>query len=198
VVGLGNPGLAYASTRHNVGFRVAEAFAQLQHAHEFESRFRGQFAVACVDKSEIGILKPETFMNRSGSAVHEAVSQLALEDLRHDLLVVYDDLDLPFGRLRLRASGGSGGHRGMSSLIDSLGTQEYPRLRFGIGRPSGDQSPVEYVLEPFAPGEEQTLPQLLSEAALAIAICFQEGVKAAMNRVNPEPPAEPEGTAPAD
>ena len=140
VVGLGNPGSRYAGTRHNAGFRVAECFAA-RHAialdsRSFGARFgRGRIPTPAGGSLDVGVLEPQEFMNRSGDAVALALSMLPVEDPSRDLLVTLDDIDLPFGRLRLRAGGGAAGHKGLEHLIERLGRSDLPRLRFGIGRP---------------------------------------------------------------
>jgi PTH1 family peptidyl-tRNA hydrolase len=160
VVGLGNPGPRYAGTRHNVGFRVVEAYA-----------------------APLAVLEPGTFMNRSGGSVAEAVGDLEIDPGR-DLLVVFDDADLPFGRLRLRGHGGDGGHNGLGDVLTWLETREVPRLRVGIGRPEGPMDTRDWVLGGFSPDEEAALPDLLRRAADAIDCFAAEGVVAAMNRFN--------------
>jgi PTH1 family peptidyl-tRNA hydrolase len=183
IVGLGNPGSEYASHRHNIGFRVVEALAR---AHGLTFR-REKGAKAHVASGQIGgrevvLAKPQTFMNLSGQAVGRV--HRARKVSPENLLVVYDDLDLPLGRMRLRPEGGSGGHKGMRSIIDSLGTQAFPRLRVGIDRPPGRMDPAEYVLQPFAEEEQPLLPELLERAAAAIECWLTEGIVAAMDRFN--------------
>ena len=122
-------------------------------------------------------------MNRSGAAVVQALSGLGVEDAG-DLLVVFDDLDLPLGRLRLRPSGGAGGHRGMQDIIARLGSRDFPRLRFGIGRPEAERDPVEYVLGSFSPAEEAAVGEGIERAVAALGCALREGVPVAMNRFN--------------
>jgi PTH1 family peptidyl-tRNA hydrolase len=188
VVGLGNPGPRYRDTRHNAGYRVVDRFARELNATLDAVRFSGRFGWARLEVHrralEVALLEPDTFMNRSGFSVAAALSQLSIPDPSRDLLVVYDDLDLPFGRVRLRASGGAGGHRGMADILDRLGTREVPRLRFGIGRPPEDQDPVDYVLSPFSSSETQGLEAAVTAAALAVRSALCDGVVEAMSRVN--------------
>ena len=185
VVGLGNPGPEYAATRHNVGFLVVERLAArhgivLVRHRDLEARY-GEGTVRGVVAA---ILEPLTWMNRSGRAVLAAVAALALDDLGRDLLVVYDDLDLPFGRLRIRPEGGAGGHNGLGDVQDRLRRQDFPRLRFGIGRPPSGEDPVDYVLAAFAPEQAAVLASRLEAAADAVEAVLVEGVPAAMNRFN--------------
>jgi PTH1 family peptidyl-tRNA hydrolase len=197
VVGLGNPGPRYAATRHNVGFRIVERFAADRRialdSQRFGGRFgRGSFAAHGGARVDCGCLLPETFMNRSGEAVREALRKLPVDDLAQDLLVAYDDVDLPFGRLRLRPGGSAGGHRGMSDLIACLGRSDFPRLRFGVGRPSLPIETADWVLARFSADEEAALGARVAAAADAIEAALVQGVAAAMNRWNRDPaPEEP-------
>lgn len=196
VVGLGNPGPRYAHTRHNVGFRVVERLAERRGVLLDEARFQGRFGsgwlpAAGDERVAVGLLQPLTFMNCSGSAVAEALAALPVADPAEDLLVVIDDVDLPFGRLRLRPSGGAGGQRGLADVIAALGRQDFPRLRFGIGRPQGEQETADWVLSPFSRDELSQLAGRLEAAAEAVECALLEGVSAAMNRFNRNPAAEP-------
>jgi PTH1 family peptidyl-tRNA hydrolase len=191
VVGLGNPGPRYADTRHNVGVRVIERFAR-DHALVFDARrFQSRFATGALagDALRVALLAPETFMNRSGEAVAAAVAELGIEDVASDLLVVLDDVDLPFGRLRLRPNGGAGGHRGLSDIIERLARRDFARLRFGVGRPPGDQETADHVLDPFSEEERAALPLRIERAAQALAAALRDGVTAAMNEWNRDPEA---------
>jgi PTH1 family peptidyl-tRNA hydrolase len=197
VVGLGNPGPRYARTRHNVGWRVAERFAadcDLRLDRDAYCGRYGEGLLRCADREQqVGVLLPQSFMNLSGGAVAEALASLPVEDPRSDLLVVFDDVDLPFGRLRLRPGGGAGGHRGMTHVIERLGRSDFPRLRFGVGRPPDATDTVDWVLQSFSPGEEALLPALVERAAQAAASALCDGIDAAMNAWNRDPDA-PEPT----
>ena len=195
IVGLGNPGPRYARTRHNVGFRVLDALAERAGASPAGHRFAGRFREGALAGEPVGLLAPETFMNRSGEAVAQAIAALPVADPARELLVVFDDADLPLGRLRLRARGSSGGHNGLADVLDRLGSEQLPRLRFGIGRPSEPKGTVDFVLEPFSPAEEELLALAVPRAVDAVACFVREGVAAAMNRFNgpwPEPDPEPD------
>ncbi len=197
VVGLGNPGPEYAPTRHNAGFRVVERFA-CRHGLQFASHraFRGRLArglaklhAECGGEPveggvEVALLEPTTYMNLAGQAVLRAVRGLELADLPGQLLLVYDDLDLPFGRLRLRPRGSAGGHRGVADVQARLQSDAFPRLRFGIGRPPPGEDPVEYVLRPFIPAEERELGSYLDLAVDAVESVLAAGIEIAMNRFN--------------
>jgi PTH1 family peptidyl-tRNA hydrolase len=188
-VGLGNPGRRYAATRHNVGFRITSRFARDRDIDLGSERFGGYFGCGRVAGRSgadipVGILEPHTFMNNSGEAVAAALRELPVDDPATDLLVVYDDVDLPFGRLRVRPSGGAGGHRGLASVIEQLGSGDFPRLRFGIDRPPAGSDTVAYVLQPFSAAEEEALSGRIAAAVEAIACVLVEGVVEAMNRYN--------------
>lgn len=188
LVGLGNPGPRHARTRHNIGFRVAERFAARHRiaidADCCDGRFgRGRLRAT---GAEIAILLPQTFMNLSGDSVAAALRELALVDPARELLVVFDDVDLPFGRLRLRASGGAGGHRGLAHIQARLESQAQHRLRFGVGRPSAGGDTSDYVLAPFTPEEEIALPALLGRACDALDAVFSGDFRAAMGHFNRE------------
>jgi PTH1 family peptidyl-tRNA hydrolase len=193
VVGLGNPGSRYASTRHNVGFRVLARVAERNGIALDQDRFGGRFgrgAISAEGRSvpDVGLLAPLTYMNLSGESVAEALLRLPVGDRTSDLLVVFDDVDLPFGRLRIRASGGAGGHRGLASVIEHVGDGGFPRLRFGVDRPPPGVDTVEHVLSPFSQDELERLDALLSTAARAVESVLVEGVVPAMDRFNPETP----------
>jgi PTH1 family peptidyl-tRNA hydrolase len=197
VVGLGNPGPRYRHTRHNAGFRVLDAVAARAGAGAPASRFAGRYAEGMLAGERVGLLAPETFMNRSGEALALALAALPSVDPAADLLVVLDDVDLPLGRLRLRARGSSGGHNGLADVLERLATDAIPRLRFGIGRPEEPRDTVDFVLEPFASAEELLLAEALPRAADAVACFVAEGIAAAMNRFNgpwPQDQAPPPST----
>ena len=189
VVGLGNPGSEYANNRHNLGFRVVDALAD-KHGLPFK-RHKGKVRVAQgeIDGQDVILAKPQTFMNLSGGPVSRVRRRFDVSP--EDILVVYDDLDLPLGRLRLRPEGGSGGHRGMRSILDRLGTHSFARLRIGIDRPSGRMDPADYVLQAFSVDEEAVVAEAVRQAVAAIECCLREGIVVAMDRFNrPTPSAE--------
>lgn len=181
IVGLGNPGRKYAHNRHNVGFRCLDRLAQA-HGLSFTRR-RARVSLALGKIAEVGVVlaKPRTYMNLSGQAVRPLASfyKLALEDI----LVIYDDLDLPLGTIRLRPGGGSGGHKGMRSIIEALGSQAFPRLRVGIGRPPGNDA-VNYVLSDFTADEQIMLESVYEKVVAAVELFLREGIEAAMNAHN--------------
>jgi PTH1 family peptidyl-tRNA hydrolase len=199
VVGLGNPGPKYAQDRHNVGFQVVDALAR---AHDLafsrEKLARVQTAQGRIGGRSVLLAKPQTFMNRSGQAVARLARWFKIPP--QQMLVVYDELDLPLGRLRLRAEGSSGGHNGMRSIIQALGSQDFPRLRFGIGRPPGQMDPADYVLHPFSKEEKEVVAVVLDQAVVAVETWLQEGIVVAMDRFNRPlvQDSNPEAAQPAD
>ncbi len=189
LVGLGNPGPEYAETRHNVGFAVLERLAASHGIALDAFRFDGVFGQGAISRHPVSLLLPQTFMNRSGGPTAAAVRGLGV-DPETEVMIVYDDLDLPFGRLRIRAVGGAGGHRGLGNIQEILETEELARLRFGIGRPPADRDTVEYVLSGFGADESARLEDLLERAANALASYVEHGVVEAANRFNRDAEAD--------
>jgi len=181
VVGLGNPGREHERDRHNVGWMVADELARRMDGR-WRAKFSGQLAEVRLDALRLALLKPETFMNDSGRSVAAATRFFKVEP--ESLLVVHDDVDLEPGRLQARAGGGLAGHNGLRSLAQALGTQEFLRLRIGVGRPGrGDpRSVADYVLSPFE--LEEDVGALVSRAADAVETVAREGVEAAQQRFN--------------
>lgn len=189
IVGLGNPGQEYAATRHNIGFMVIDRLRRELHATETRKRFRAEIAEAFVDGEKLVLMKPQTYMNLSGIAAREAAQWYKAS--AEDILVVVDDIELPFGASRLRAGGSSGGHNGLKSIAAELGSDQYPRLRLGVGRGGGDAR--RQVLSRFSKEEEQDLPEIIATGAECVLLWRAEGVISAMNRCNrrPETPTTP-------
>jgi peptidyl-tRNA hydrolase, PTH1 family len=186
VVGLGNPGREYAETRHNLGFMVVDEIARRLAAGERRNRFRSDLVEAFDGGQKVVLLKPRTYMNLSGSAVREAVNWY--KSPLEDLLVVVDDIDLPFGSIRLRSKGGSGGHNGLKSIIAELGLETFSRMRIGIGRGPGHAT--RQVLTRFTSDEERVLPVVLGAAADCVLEWERQGIISAMNRCNRTPESE--------
>ncbi|HSK15720.1 MAG TPA: aminoacyl-tRNA hydrolase [Gaiellaceae bacterium] len=184
VAGLGNPGREYASTRHNVGFMVCDELARRLGA-SFRSKFTGELAETRLDGARVALLKPQTFVNESGRSVGPAVRFFKVEP--GSLLVVHDEVDLEVGRLQVRAGGGLAGHNGLRSIARQLGTQEFLRLRVGVGRPErGDPRPVaDFVLSPFGP--EIDVEALVGRAAAAVETVVRDGLEEAQRRFNERP-----------
>jgi peptidyl-tRNA hydrolase, PTH1 family len=182
VVGLGNPGPDYARTRHNVGFRVADALAREWRADFTVRKFGSEVAEATVGGERVWIMKPQTYMNHSGEAVGPAVRffQLPLEAL----VVVHDDLELEPYRIQVKVGGGHGGNNGVKSINAHLGSADYPRVRVGIGRPPGRTDPADFVLGRFPKGEEDQVEECLATAAQAVKGVVEKGAVVAMNEFN--------------
>jgi peptidyl-tRNA hydrolase, PTH1 family len=183
IVGLGNPGSEYAAHRHNVGFWVVDALARAHFLAFSRRRGTSSFvAEGSIGDEQVVLAKPQTFMNLSGKAVGRLSESYQVAPAQ--ILVVYDDLDLQLGRLRLRPEGSAGGHRGMRSVIERLGTQAFPRLRVGIDRPPGKMDPSEYVLQPFSEQELVMAREVVKAAVSAIECWLAAGIEAAMGRYN--------------
>lgn len=183
VVGLGNPGARYAETRHNVGFLVVDQLADRHGVARPRWKFQALLGEARIGSETVWLLQPQTYMNLSGEAVAAAVRFYQIDLV--DLLVVCDDLNLPLGCLRFRRKGSDGGHKGLRSVITCLGTEEFPRLRLGIGQPEDpSMEAVDYVLSRFRDDEIEALNQALGRAADGVEKWVQEGIEAAMNQFN--------------
>ncbi len=190
VVGLGNPGEEYAHNRHNVGYWTVNRLAR-KHGIAFDVRTSSYFlGEGRIGGRAVALAKPRTYMNRSGDAVWNLVKRLKVDE-PSELLVVYDELDLPVGKVRLRAKGGPGGQKGVAHIIERLGTDRFPRVRIGIGRPVVDGQPTwepeavaAYVLSDPPPEERALLDEAVARAVEAIEVAIAEGLEAAMNRFN--------------
>jgi PTH1 family peptidyl-tRNA hydrolase len=182
IAGLGNPGRQYQFNRHNIGFMVMNCLAE-----KLDLTFSRLELNALVTKTKynhqsIILAKPQTYMNLSGRSVRSLVNFYKIPF--DNLMVIYDDVDLPFGRIRIRPSGGSAGQKGVASIIEQLGTQDFPRLRLGIGRPMGSKGAASYVLRDFSGEDAEFLPQILDRAAEAVLTYITVDLETAMNRFN--------------
>jgi len=188
VIGLGNPGPQYERTRHNIGFRVVDKIAAKQGWKWSERRSRAVLASGTIGTEKVVLVKPLTFMNLSGEAVGELVRWFKVQP--EDILVIYDDLDLPTGKIRLRSKGSAGGHNGLESIIRHLHTDQFPRLRVGIGRPTNKRMDgVDYVLG-MPPGDERILLDIGEDRAVeAVEMVIAQGIDETMNLVNADPEA---------
>lgn len=182
IFGLGNPGHHYALTRHNLGFMVVDRLAGKLGVSLGRHEYGALVGEGWPAGKRLLLLKPQTYMNRSGLSVSHALADTGLAP--SEILVIHDDLDLERGRIRIRPRGGSGGHRGVQSVIDALGTEAFPRLRVGIGRPPPGVDPVCYVLQPFEPEEREVMEEAVERAAAAVELMLAEGLEEAMNRFN--------------
>lgn len=180
IVGLGNPGREYEKTRHNAGFMLVDLLAS-EFGIKFDKKGKGVWGKGRISGQDVLLLKPQTFMNLSGEAVAEARAFYKVPE--GSVIVAYDDCDLPTGKIRIRKDGGSGGHRGVNSIIAALGTKEFPRIRLGVGRPAlGDI--VGYVLSPFTKDEQSAVDEMLSRGKEAVELLMTSGIDQAMNRFN--------------
>jgi PTH1 family peptidyl-tRNA hydrolase len=184
IVGLGNPESKYDRTRHNIGFEAVDLLARSWHlSWQPNGRFHGLFAEGIVPGGKkIRLLKPLTFMNRSGQSVRAVTDWYKLSS--ESVLVIYDDMDLPLGRLRLRLSGSAGGHNGMKSIISHLGSQNFPRLRLGIGKSNGKIETVSHVLGRFSPQEAPIVSEVLDLTVKVVETSLNEGIAKAMSLYN--------------
>jgi PTH1 family peptidyl-tRNA hydrolase len=181
VVGLGNPGPRYANTRHNAGFKVIDSVSEALSLEVRKKKFGGAFGEGAYKDKKLILLKPWEFMNRSGQVVATAVGFYKLDPC--DLLVISDDMALDPGRIRLRAKGSAGGHKGLADVIENLGTEEFSRLRIGIG-PSGGLNDVDFVLGEPTEHEKRLLNEAIERAREAVICWLENGVEAAMNAFN--------------
>ncbi len=189
IVGLGNPGSGYANSLHNVGFMCLNYFAREHNIWFDKKQAKARTGSGKVAGIEVIVARPQTYMNQSGRSVSQLVKKLGIG--LDDLLVVHDDLDLPLGRIRIRPGGSSGGHKGIQSIIDELGSQDFPRLRVGIGRPIStdgaevrDADIVTYLLSELPPEEKKAINHVLPRVNEAIVCFLTEGVTVAMDKYN--------------
>ena len=185
IVGLGNPGTEYAATRHNLGYRVVDALAERWRLPLSRRSLESRWGQGGVREDRVVLAQPTTYMNLSGRAVARLLRYFKLTP--EFLVVVHDDLDVPPGRLKIVTRGGPGGHRGVLSVMAALDTDEFLRVKLGIGRPPPYLSAEDYVLTPFSPEEAGTIPDLVDRAALAVETLITEGVAEAQNRFHGDP-----------
>jgi PTH1 family peptidyl-tRNA hydrolase len=182
IAGLGNPGRQYANNRHNIGFMVADALAAKYHLRFDKMMNKGIVALGEIEGCKVALVKPQTYMNDSGQCVGPLLK--FYKSTPADLLVIYDELDLPAMKVQLRKAGGPAGHNGMRSIIQHVGTQEFARLRMGIGRPPGQMQAKDFVLRDFSSGEVAELRFVVDKAVDGVKLWLTETVENAMNRVN--------------
>ena len=183
IAGLGNPGLQYAKTKHNVGFMLLDALAQHLGASPWKEAFTSLISEVRIDGEKIFLVKPQTYMNESGAAIGPMLVyyKVGLEDL----IVVHDDMDIPAGMIRIRKKGGSGGHNGIKSIIAHVGGEKFPRIRIGIGRPLSGWSVIDHVLAPFSAEDVPRIREAIDYLLPAMECIAQDGTDLAMNRYNP-------------
>ena len=182
IVGLGNPGPAYAMTRHNIGFLTIDRMVVKHGLNAFPSPVQADAFQGKIGGVPFIAVKPLAYMNRSGGPVGDIAQTLGIPC--EDMVVIHDDIDLAYERLKIKEKGGDGGHNGLRSLIDALGTDRFVRVRMGVGRPEADIGVVEYVLGDFSADQRPALNDFLSRAIAAVEVILCEGAKEAMNRFN--------------
>lgn len=194
IVGLGNPGTKYKNTRHNIGFMAVAYLAEANGIRFNKSNFKSHWGKGNIQGREVILAEPQTFMNLSGEAVRLLADYFCIEP--KNIVVIYDDIDLGFGAIRIRLKGGSGGHKGIESIIEQLDTNNFPRIRLGIGRPenreqgAGSREQVdvaEYVLSPFNSEEVSTVLTVMNRTKEAVDVILKDGIEKAMNRFNKKP-----------
>lgn len=186
IIGLGNPGRDYAHNRHNVGFRCINYLAKKHHISLGHRNCQAQHGMGRIEGTEVVLAKPRTFMNLSGRAAKLLMQRFKAAPA--DIVVIHDDLDLPIGRIRLYSDGGSGGHKGLESIVAALGSREFLRIRVGIGRPIADVGSVDYVLGDFSPTEMPVIEEAIARVGEAVPCLLGDGLAAAMNRYNQSAP----------
>ena len=195
VVGLGNPGSRYAETRHNAGFLLVDLLARRHGTPLSERRHQAAWAEIELAGERTVLIEPLAYMNRSGPPVAAFAAEFGIAP--ESILVAHDELDLPCARVRMKRGGGTAGHRGLESLVEALGTRDFPRLRIGIGRPAGEVPVVDFVLAPFSAEERLALDAALDEALRGIEAWIRDGIEAAMAVVHAPPPKPGPAGAPA-
>ena len=182
LIGLGNPGREYLNTRHNIGFMLIDRLTIHLDARGMKMQSNAIVITSRYEERKLILAKPQTYMNLSGQSVQGLLHFYKIPT--ENLLVAHDDLDIPFGTIRIRPTGGPGGQRGMASTIEKLGTKDFPRLRLGIGRPPGRMDPKDYVLQDFSKEDVKLLPEILDQAADAALTFVTDGLNKAMNKFN--------------
>lgn len=182
LIGLGNPGREYKDSRHNIGFMLIDHLTVRLNAHGMKLQSKAIVISTHYEERKLILAKPQTYMNLSGQSVQGLLHFYKVPF--ENLLVAHDDLDLPFGAIRIRPGGGPGGQRGMASTIEKLGTKDFPRLRLGIGRPPGRMDPKDYVLQNFSKEDIKLLPEILDRSADAALIFVTQGLNKVMNQFN--------------
>ena len=183
IVGLGNPGTKYAQTRHNCGFRALDILADSLGCKVDKGRFQGLYGQTAYNGKKLYLLKPQTYMNASGLSVLQLSAYFSIPPQR--IIVLFDDISLPPGRLRVRGDGSAGGHNGIKSIISQLGSQDFPRVKIGVGaKPNPEQDLADWVLSGFSAAEERALASALKNAAAAALCIIDDGVQGAANRFN--------------
>jgi PTH1 family peptidyl-tRNA hydrolase len=185
VAGLGNPGREYSSSRHNVGFIVIDELAKRLGVSLKKKGFKGHYTQASIEEKKLLLLKPDTYMNRSGEALSDIVEFFKIPT--KDIIVVYDEMDLPLGNIKVKVGGGSAGHKGIRSIINSLGSSEFIRVRVGIGKPVQRSEAIDHVLSEFEKEEKKLVNDAINRAQDAVLEIALRGAESAMNKFNRKP-----------
>ncbi len=180
IVGLGNPGKEYDGTRHNIGFEAIDYMSKKYNIDVNRTKFKGVFGEGFINNKKVVLLKPSTYMNLSGQSIREAINFYKLES--EEVLVIYDDVSLEVGKIRIREKGSAGGHNGIKSIISNMSTDIFPRIKIGVGQPKGDL--VSHVLGRFSQEEIQDLNEVIEASSQAVEIIIKDGTKEAMNKLN--------------
>ncbi len=182
IAGLGNPGRAYAATRHNIGFMVVDRLAADYGIGMERSKFNARFGRGTIEGRTVILAKPQAYMNRSGLPLSQLTRFFKIPCT--ELIVIHDDMDIAFGRIKIKQKGGSGGHKGIRSLREAFGDDRFVRVRVGVGRPTAHQDAADYVLANFSPVERRMLDEVIAQAREAVVTILREGAQVAMNRFN--------------
>ena len=180
IVGLGNPGKEYDGTRHNIGFETIDYLSKKYNIDVNRTKFKGTFGEGFINNKKVVLLKPSTYMNLSGESIREAINFYKLEN--EEVLVIYDDISLDVGKIRIREKGSAGGHNGIKSIIANMSTDVFPRIKIGVGQPKGDL--VSHVLGKFSQEEINDLYEVIEVSSEAVEIIVKDGTKEAMNKLN--------------
>lgn len=180
IVGLGNPGIEYINTRHNIGFSTIDLLSSKYNIEISREKFKGMYGEGFINNTKVILLKPTTFMNLSGESIREIADFYKLDS--NEILVIYDDISLPVGRLRIRTKGSAGGHNGIKSIIANLGTDVFPRIKIGVGQPKGDL--VNHVLGKFSKEDNEVLDKVLETVSAAVETIISKDATEAMNKYN--------------
>lgn len=182
IVGLGNPEEEYANTRHNMGFDAINKISEKYNIDVNKKKFKGLYGTGVIDGKKVILLKPQTYMNLSGDSIIEVMDYYGIEP--EDLIVIYDDMDIEKGTMKIRKKGGPGSHNGMKSVVENLQTTNFARIRIGIGRPEHNQDKINFVIGKLPKEEQDMLEAGVQKAAEAIPVILSEGIDNAMNRCN--------------
>ena len=182
IAGLGNPGRSYAGTRHNIGFMVIDALSRELNVRLTGRRFHSRNALAEKDGKQLMLIRPATYMNLSGRSVKACADYYQIDN--DHILIIHDDLDLPFGKIKMVSHGGAGGHRGIQSIFDHFESKAFSRIKIGIGRPENGEKIEDFVLSPFYSSQKETLNEVIGFSVHACSLYLSEGIEVAMNRIN--------------